>query len=1462
MRPSLFLNAVSRLGMAFLLSAVSLLGHAATSVQRFTPVGEAKNTVQVTARFSGHMVRLGDPRQDDPFIIKCPQTGQGRWIDTHAWAYEFSRPLRSGLNCSFALKPELKDVAGEALSGTREFSFFTGVPVLLDVQPHAYDAIEEDQLFIMAFDAPVSDETLRKALRCESDKLPTAIAISPVAGPEKEKILETVKKQRSYFMQRDKDRPEKHFSVFKCAQRLAADSGLRLRFNDLLDMGKIKNDKNYQVRAEFSAKLECTRLNARANCAPVAPVVLQLSTPVPKQKAAQMFLQDAAGKKHPASFDADSASVSNVSSVYFAPPFDAKQTAQLHLGQALTDESGRALANAQDFPMKVVFDEMPPLVKFSGRFGILERGSKDAPALLPVHVRNIEPMLKVQVLDAKDAWALGDRKSRAIQGKVLRVTHEEGIRQWYESFQASAYEDDGEDKRFKALLNSRDAGKTINLPTRADKALETIGIPLTEPGFYLVEVASPKLASAYLDKPDQTYYVRTSVLVTNMSVHLKYSEAGALAWVTSLDKGQPVSGAEVTLWDCQQQVLWRASTNDSGVAKTEKLARPADSCKDKDKALMLTARLADDLSFVMSNWNEGIRSWDFGLPDATHESSKLRAHTILNRSLLKAGESVHMKHLVRGVENTGFSLASWAPKKVVLQHLGSDTRYEFDNSVWHEGSATASVTIPKEAKEGLYDVLLGDRRTASVRVQTYRLPFYQASLSTRDKLLVNPKNIAINAQLRLLAGGTAAGLPVQLYSRYERYTPRFDSYEDFSFGAELVRTGSFSSEQEESQSEADNAPSKLQREKAQNTNAAGASSWDIAPPSKNQLSRQAQSLVAEISYADPNGQIQSAGLRATVWPSAVVLGIKAEPFVSTRSAARPNVPLTWRVLAVTTEGKPLAKQAIVVEGFTRQGYSVRKRLLGGFYGYEDSTAVKSLGTLCEGQSDELGMLLCQTPVPSLQGAELLLQANSKDSEGNQAYTNTRIFLAGQSDWGPALEHDRMDVIAEKKQLKAGEKARLRLHMPFREATVLLTVEREGVRSYLVKQVSRTDPVVEVPIAVEDAPNVVVTALAVRGRAHYTPPSTWERFSHWWRSMLHKVGLLKTAPEDLEQAADYQHTALADLAKPSFKLGMTELKVSWEAHKINVAVKTEKPSYAPRDTAKVELTLSDAQGKPLNGEAAVAVIDEALLQLSPNRSWEVLEAMMQQRMLSVQTATAGGQVIGKRVFGAKAVPVGGDGAVASSTRSVFDPAVFWQATVRTDANGRAQLEVPLKDALSRFRVVAVATQGANLFGTGSGSFTTTQSLQLFSSVAPVLRSGDATTVAVMIKNASEQNIEVDLDAQNDAGIVLKEPSKKIKLAKDETQQVMWPVTLPKQAGNVQWTFSARSEKHTDRISVSQQIVSAYPPRVVQATLAQLDGQWQLPLTMPSDNLDNSGGVEVGLSAKLAGNVGGIKDFFLK
>src|SRR4030043_1550689 len=223
--------------------------------------------------------------------------------------------------------------------------------------------------------------------------------------------------------------------------------------------------------------------------------------------------------------------------------------------------------------------------------------------------------------------------------------------------------------------------------------------------------------------------------------------------------------------------------------------------------------------------------------------------------------------------------------------------------------------------------------------------------------------------------------------------------------------------------------------------------------------------------------------------------------------------------------------------------------------------------------------------------------------------------------------------------------------------------------------------------------------------------------------------------------------MIDLGKPAYKLGISEIKVGWKDHELKVNVSSDRKVYKVRQKAKVNIKVRTSDGKapPPGSEIALAAVDEGLLELMPNQSWEILTAMMGRRGYRIHTSTAQMQVIGKRHFGLKALPHGGAGG-KQTTRELFDTLLLWKARLPRDANGEASVEVPLNDSITSFRIVAVATGGAGFFGTGSVSFQSTPDLLILSGLPPVVREGDRFRAGFTVRNTTNRSIEVNVSGK--------------------------------------------------------------------------------------------------------------------
>ncbi len=288
----------------------------------------------------------------------------------------------------------------------------------------------------------------------------------------------------------------------------------------------------------------------------------------------------------------------------------------------------------------------------------------------------------------------------------------------------------------------------------------------------------------------------------------------------------------------------------------------------------------------------------------------------------------------------------------------------------------------------------------------------------------------------------------------------------------------------------------------------------------------------------------------------------------------------------------------------------------------------------------------------------------------------------------------------------------------------------------------------------------------------------------------------------------------------------------------------------------------AQLCPLGAKIAVAAVDEALLELAPNQSWALLDKMMGQRGLEVWTSTAQLQVVGKRHYGRKAVPHGGGGG-RERARESFDTLLSWQGRVKLDANGQAEVSIPLNDSLTTFRIVAVASAGAASFGTGTANIATRQDLVLLSGLPPVVREGDEYSATFTVRNTSGAAMPVEITA--DVTPKLTVAPIKVEIPPGQARDVSWRVKAPVGASTLTWEVSAKQSGSAafDRLKVSEKVVPAYPVRTYQATIQQIGppplAPANIPAEIPKGAVPGRGGLEVTLRARLGDGLDGVREY---
>ncbi|HYC53977.1 MAG TPA: MG2 domain-containing protein [Candidatus Binatia bacterium] len=1474
------LRILSTLPGAMLLLVASALSSAATTIEMFSPQGHTLEARQVVARFSEPMVAFGDLRDTTmPFTLDCSEKGKARWIDGRTWAFDFERTLPGGIRCSFRVRADLRDLAGKTVDGETEFAFHTGGPSVTEIDPRGGSVmpatpdtpalvmpgqtIAEDQAFLVHLNAEADPASIPGNVWFQVDGLPERVEAELMAGAEREALLASLSQWR---------RPRGAFVVLKARRTFPNDRTVTLVWGaGVRTTGGIAGVSDYstayRTRKDFDVDVRCTRENARADCNPVARITLDFQGSVPWRHARGIELVSPGGqarRAHPPAYqDDDARDDTLLDSVSFPGPFEEGATYSVRLPQGFADDSGRTLTPERAASLLARTAPYPPLVKFAARFGVLE--SKAAPAL-PVTLRNVEAelagMQAVLTPQEQAGWmTMIGRAYDQLRGQAVRVPADDPARMLYwlqrlSSTQRARSIFEGEPEQHTATA--------LKLPRPSpQKEMEVVGIPLREPGLYVVELVSPRLGASHLGV-DLPMYVPAAALVTNLAVHFKKGVESSLVWVTRLDDAAPVPAAHVTLHDCQGNQLADVVTDDDGIARVQGFDRYGPATCDrrgavsdapvKDAAgnpfvdehgnrgdggldslsggVFVVARSAGDIAFVHSSWDDGIEPWRL-LPHAnTYGGGTDSRHTILDRSLFRPGETVHMKHVLRLPVMSGFTVpaADKRPHKARVVHDGSEQSYDQDITWDENGIATTDWTIPAGARLGTYSVRLvrtdgidgwSDwNATASFRIEQFRVPLMRASVGLPAKAQVAPSSLPVEVSSQYLSGGAADDLPFIL--RSELRPGAIDAppdFEQFTFAAGSARVGIERETDDYSDDEEMTAP-KLHQERRATLDASGTARAEVT---ELPATEEVRELVAEVEYRDPNGERQTTAATTTLWPAARVAGIHVENWLDT------DAQIESKVAVLDTDRKPVAGAAVTVELLHRRSYWSRTRQVGGFYGYQGSSETRAIGPLCQGATGADGVFACSGKPPSeesvLRGGHLILQATTTDEQGRKSVTHTSVYVPGRDTSFPVEPSDRVDVVPERKEYEPGQTARLQVRMPFQKATALVVVEREGTGEARVVELSGDDPVVEVPVLASYAPNIFVSVLLVRGRIGEPAP-----------------------------------TALLDLGRPAFRMGAAELRIGRSGHRLDVRVEADRPSYRVRETAKVRVKVraSDGNAPGDAGEVALAAVDEGLLELDDNQSWDLLEAMMGERAYQVSTATGQSRVVGKRHSGRKAIAAGGGGG-GGSTRELFDTLLLWKARVPLDAAGDATVEVPLNDSLTSFRIVAIATAGSGQFGTGSTSIRSTQDLMMLPGLPPLVRAGDAFSAELTLRNTTSSAMDVEVGGVSEnSGLVL--PPRRLHLEPAQSVIAEWPLVAPAQTGELLYRLTAKSPAGSeDSLLVRQQVAEATAAATLQSSLLHYQEPIVQRVQRPVDAIAGSGGIEVAAAQSLSGGLAEVRAF---
>lgn len=791
------------------------------------------------------------------------------------------------------------------------------------------------------------------------------------------------------------------------------------------------------------------------------------------------------------------------------------------------------------------------------------------------------------------------------------------------------------------------------------------------------------------------------IQVTNLGISVKDSPANTLIMVTRLDDGAPVEGADVAIRTLDNKVFWRGVTDAKGVAMAPstdmRLRTKLDSWEIPwTLAFVVTARKGDDLAYLCSDWNEGVQTGDFGYAYSTDEAKPvLRGSVFADRGVYKLGEEVHVKAILRHDTAGGMKLlpAGGTITVVVTDTNGKeiDRRQEV-LSEW--SSADWILKLPQNGALGGYSVQvwLGKEEASSVYgeflVAAYRKPDFRVDATIGGADDVAGATLKGVVSGRYLFGAAMAGRPVAIsYSKQwlndvpSAVRERFPA-ERFAFLREAWESGGRPPEGAIFQKELTLGPD-------------GTASLELGT---DLAAGQPYSYTIEGEVTDVSRQALAGRASMAVHPAPWYIGVKRPGYLIESQGG-----LKTEVVAVSPRGDAVAGVPVEATLKQVQWNSVRRAEGHGFYTWETKRVEieKWTGQITTGNAP------VPLAIPLDGGGYFILALEATDGEGRSTITTTDFYAigSGYTAW-ERYDHNRIDLVPERKTYRPGETARIMVKSPWESATALLTVEREGIRSHRELQLTSSQQTLEVPITESDIPNIYVSVLLVKGRTSST---------------IEKDG--------------------SDPGKPAFRVGYTQLSVDNGLKRLSVELATNKEEFRPAEEATIAVQVKDRDGKPSASEVTLWAVDYGVLSLTGYKTPDVLPSVYVEKALQVLTSDSRQRIVSRRVITPKGADEGGGGGYEegpeNKVRKDFRVLAFWLGSAATDAQGRLHVTQKLPDALTTYRIMAVVNDKAHRFGWAQREIRLSKPVQLRPAFPRFLTMGDKAHFGAVVHSLLKQ-----------------------------------------------------------------------------------------------------------------------------
>lgn len=686
-----------------------------------------------------------------------------------------------------------------------------------------------------------------------------------------------------------------------------------------------------------------------------------------------------------------------------------------------------------------------------------------------------------------------------------------------------------------------------NVASQGKQPVKTMSKDTGDAGDYVPGADTMKLDSlptgAYvLQARSGEATARDLVLVTRASLVLKTSGKQALVFLANAQSGAPIPNGAVSVWQhyyTNSSYLWKrldGKTNSDGLA-TFDLTR-----------VDVTGGYNSDL-FVAASSEQGQAftpgyNYFRGNPEANW---KIYAFT--DRPAYRPEEEVKWKLIARQYNGSVYSI----PSNQTIEYEITDPR----GSKVKEGKAALNTfgsfwdSLPLNATMplGEYNVTfynagrsVGIGNATLFRLEEYKLPEFKVTVQTpeedgKKKTFRLGESVQVDVQADYYFGGPVSNADVELlvyqnpyFHWWTPYRPYAWYYEDQNpYSRYYYGQGSV-----------------IKREMLK-TDATGKATitFDTPRDSQQDFEYRVEARVIDASRREITGSqtVRVTRQRYYVYanPKNYLYRPQDSVGINLKSLDANEQPLTvegtvkvtrdsWYQIWVTPDGSEIDSRTKTPKPEETKNLKLK------FQGYEhEDVLTRPVKTDANGEAE-----FKFTPAKD---GYYRVAWSSEDPGGAPVQTETTVWVCTNATTELGYRTGGLEIIADKDTFQAGETAPVMLAVPTNDRYVLFSVEGDDLYSYQVVHVTGTVKLIQLPIEEKHVPNIFLNA-----------------------SMI----------SDLQWYSDQK-----------------QIVVPPTANFLDVAVKSDRNDYQPRENGTLTITTRDTSGKPVSAEVALGLVDESV-----------------------------------------------------------------------------------------------------------------------------------------------------------------------------------------------------------------------------------------------------------------------------